>query len=94
MIRVWRRILVVLLIASQTLYAMAPSASMVVVSRALMGVASTTSTVCRSVVAQGASREERTRQTAAINAASTLGFVLGPAIGSHTYERPKFGNQK
>ena len=55
--------LVLLLAASQVLYALASSAWMVVVSRALMGVASTTSTVCRTVVAMNlASREERTRQ--------------------------------
>jgi MFS family permease len=56
--------LVLLLAASQVLYALASSAWMVVVSRALMGAASTTSTVCRTVVAMNlASREERTRKT-------------------------------
>ena len=42
--------LVLLLAASQVLYALASSAWMVVVSRALMGAASTTSTVCRTAV--------------------------------------------
>ena len=82
--------LVLLLAASQVLYALASSAWMVVVSRALMGAASTTSTVCRTVVAMNllASREERTRQTAAINAATTLGFVGGPAIGGLLFLLP------
>ena len=55
-----------------------------------MGAASTTSTVCRTVVAMNllASREERTRQTAAMNAATTLGFVGGPAIGGLLFLLP------
>ena len=84
--------LVVLLAASQVLYALASSAWLVVVSRAVMGAASTTSTVCRTAVAMNvASREERTRQTAAINAATTLGFVGGPAIGGLLFLIPGAG---
>ena len=48
--------LVLLLAASQVLYALASSAWMVVVSRALMGAASTTSTVCRTAVAMNVRR--------------------------------------
>ena len=75
-------LLTLLLAGSQLLYALSPSVATVVVARALMGIAGTTSTVCRTAVAgASASRDERARLTAAVSAASNLGFVLGPALG-------------
>ena len=77
-----------LLAISQLLYALSPSVWPVIASRALMGIAATNSTACRTVVADGATREERTAHTAAISAASSLGFVCGPAIGGLLFLLP------
>ena len=82
--------LLLLLVASQLLYALSPSIWPVIVSRALMGAASTTSTVCRTIVADsGASRDERTTLTAAVSAASSLGFVAGPMMVSDATPRAR-----
>ena len=81
--------LLILLVASQALYALSQSIWPVIVSRALMGAASTTSTVCRTLVADsGSSREERNKLTAAVSAASSFGFVFGPMMVSGALSQP------
>ena len=71
-----------LLVFGNVLYACATDVHLVVGARAILGVASCSSTACRAwVSAQGGGSAARAKLTAAVSSATTLGFVTGPLAG-------------
>lgn len=75
-------LLSLLLVAGSLLYAFAESSAFIIVARVVIGVASTSSTPCRAFIATGGhSKEVKARLNAWVGAASTFGFIVGPAVG-------------
>ena len=70
-----------LCVASGVLYACAQSAVWVLAARAILGMATCNSSLCRAWVAQqSGGSNERARLTSVVTAATTLGFIGGPLV--------------
>ena len=71
------------LIVGSVVYATAATTGMLCTSRVLLGIAASSSTVCRGWVSQrGGGEAARARATAALSGATTLGFCSGPLLGA------------
>ena len=71
-----------LLLLGNALYLCAQSVVWVLVSRVVLGLASCSSTPCRTWVASsGSTSHDRAKLTAVLSSATTLGFISGPFIG-------------
>ena len=81
----WRPTLLILmavLVGANAWYALSTSIASVIAARGLIGIASCSSTCCRTAIVQhGGTKEQRARSTALLSAASTFGFIAGPASG-------------
>ena len=73
--------LLLLLLAGNAWYAIASAVASVISARGLIGIASCSSTICRTAALQARSKEARERNIALISSASTFGFIAGPGIG-------------
>lgn len=67
--------------SSMVVYALAPSLIFLLLSRILSGLGGANTAIAQAVITDSWSGEERTQALGRLNAAQTLGMVLGPAAG-------------
>lgn len=84
-----RPVMMVCLIATALSYLVlgaTQSLLVIIIGRAIAGLFKHSQTVCRALLADITSPEERSQTFGTFNAASSIGFIIGPMLGGHISE--------